>query len=227
MTESANQAVLAHVTRRPAAGIVNVASDLDKADVVAIAAVRFEEQLETAKGQLGRRIANLNAQIAQGEADLKKACQALADGYDCSGEKAATLALKQAGLGTYEVTVGLDTIDENRQQVSLSIALSTKGGTRSYYSSQALTKEIKLPFSPQAKEILKGLRGSRQAVAEINKQLAEVHKRLSNLPALERKTRAKLAENALADSEEGKKILEQLASVTEGSLPQFMLTDGR
>jgi len=75
--------------------------------------------------------------------------------------------------------------------------------------------------------LLKALRADRQGVADLNRQLAEVHKKLSSIPALERKARAKLAEHALAGSEEGKRILEQLMSVTDGSLPTFLLTDGR
>jgi hypothetical protein len=220
---------LTPVTRRPpGAGIVNIASDLDKADIVAIAAVKFEEQLEAAKARLNRQMAVLNAQIGDGESALKKACESIAQGHDISVELAAAVALKDAGFGNFAVTTALEAIDENRQQVTFRLSVSPKNtAARNSYCDYTLQKEIKAPFSPQAKELLKALRANRQAAADLNRQLAEVHKRLSSIPALERKARAKLAENALAGTEEGRKILEQLMSVTDGSLPQFMLTDGR
>jgi hypothetical protein len=219
---------LTPVTRRPAgAGIVNVASDLDKADIVAIAAVRFEEQLEAAKVRISRQMAGLNGQIEGGEAALRKACDALAQAHDTTGPAAATKALKDAGFGTYEASVDLEQIDESRQHLTVRVALHPRGSvSRSSYGS-AMEKRVTVPFSAEAKKLLKSLRADRQAVADLSKQLAEVHKKLSGIPALERKARAKLAENALAGSEEGRKILEQLMSVTDGSLPQFLLADGR
>jgi hypothetical protein len=224
-----SQQALASVTRRPAAtSIINVASDLDKADIVAIAAVKFEEQLEAAKGRLNRRLADVNARIAEGEKSLKKACEELVRAHDISDEQKIAKSLKDAGFGSFEAAASLETIDENRQQVTLRVTINAKGSSpRGSYYDHTLQKEDKVAFSPEAKEVLKGLRANRQAVAEVNKQLAEVHKKLASIPALERKARARLAENALAGSEEGRKILEQLMSVTDGSLPQFMLTDGR
>jgi hypothetical protein len=227
MTDT-DKTVLAPVTRRSAgAGIVNVASDLDKADIVAIAAVRFEEQLEAAKIGINRQTAGLNGQIEGGEAALRKACDELAHAHDTAGPAAAAKSLKDAGFGTYEASVDLEQIDENRQQVTLRVALHPRGSaSRSAYGS-AMEKRVTVPFSTEAKKLLKSLRADRQAMADLSKQLAEVHKKLSGIPALERKARAKLAENALAGSEEGRKILEQLMSVTDGSLPQFLLADGR
>jgi hypothetical protein len=223
-----DKTVLAPVTRRPAgAGIINIASDLDKADVVAIAAVKFEEQLEAAKVGINRQVAGLNGQIEGGEAALRKACDALAQAHDTAGPAAAAKALKDAGFGTYEVAVELEQIDENRQQVSMRVALHPRGSAARSCYDHTLAKQVTSPFSPEAKQLLKALRANRQAVADQSKQLAEVHKKLSSIPALERKARAKLAENALAGTEEGRRILEQLMSVTDGSLPQFLLPDGR
>ena len=62
-----------------------------------------------------------------------------------------------------------------------------------------------------------------QALEPLLRQLADIHKRLASIPALERKARAKLAENALEGTEEGRRILEQLTTVTDGALPRFML----
>ena len=223
-----NKTPLTPVNRRPAgAGIVNVASDLDKADIVAIAAVKFEEQLEAAKVRINRQMAVLNGQIADGESALRKACEELAQAHDTTGPAAAARALKDAGFGTYEVSVDLEQIDENRQQVTMRVALRPRGSAARSCYDHAMAKQVTSPFSPEAKQLLKSLRANRQAVADQSKQLAEVHKKLSSIPALERKARAKLAENALAGTEEGRKILEQLMSVTDGSLPQFLLPDGR
>jgi hypothetical protein len=220
---------LTPVTRRPpGVGIVNIASDLDKADIVAIAAVKFEERLEAAKTRLNRQMAALNTQISDGEMALKKACDSIAQGHDVSGERAAAEAIKEAGFGNFEVATALEAIDENRQQVTFRLSVTPKStAARSSYYEHTLQKEVKALFSPQARELLKTLRANRQAAADLSRQLAEVHKKLSSIPALERRARAKLAENALSGSEEGRRILEQLMSVTDGSLPQFLLTDGR
>jgi len=223
-----NKNTLTPVSRRPAgAAIISVASDLDKADIVAIAAVKFEEQLEAAKARINRRMAALNGQVTDGEAALRKACSELAAAHDTAAEQAAARALKDAGFGTYEVGVALEQIDENRQQVALRVTVDPRSSAARSYGNHALEKKLTAPFSPDARQLLKALRADRQAVADLTRQLAEVHKKLSSIPALERKARAKLAENALAGSEEGRRILEQLMSLSDQSLPQFLLTDGR
>ena len=226
-TPSPEQPVTAVTRRAPGDAIVNVASDLDKADIVAIAAVRFEEQLEAAKGRITRELAALNGQIADGETALQKACAKLAEGHDIAGEQAAARALKDAGFGSYEAAVALEQIDENRQQVTLQVTISPRNSAARGSYGYSLEKQASAPFSPEAKQLLKALRAGRQGVADLTRQLAEVHKKLSGIAALERKARAKLAEHALAGSEEGKRILEQLMTVTDGSLPAFLLTDGR
>jgi len=227
MPETSNNA-LTPVSRRPAGtAIISVASDLDKADIVAIAAVKFEEQLEAAKTQISRRMTALNGQVIDGEAALRKVCTELAQAHDTAAEAAAAKALKDAGFGTYEVAVELEQIDENRQQVALRVAVNARSSAARGYYSHCLDKQATAPFSPEAKQLLKALRANRQAAADLNRQLAEVHRKLAGIPALERKARAKLAENALAGSEEGRRILEQLMSLSDQSLPQFLLTDGR
>jgi len=51
----------------------------------------------------------------------------------------------------------------------------------------------------------------------------EIHRKLANVPQVERKARARLAQAALSRSSEGQALLEQISKVGETSLPQFLL----
>jgi predicted nucleic acid-binding Zn-ribbon protein len=139
-------------------------------------------------------MAALNGQVTDGEAALRKACSELAGAHDTAAEQAAARALKDAGFGTYEVGVDLEQIDENRQQVALRVAVNPRSSAAHSHYGHTLEKQATAPFSPEARQLLKALRANRQAVADLNRQLAEVHRKLSSIPALERKARAKLAE---------------------------------
>ena len=205
---------------RPAAGgILGLTTDVDKADVVAIAAVKYEEQLEKARAAITRQLEDLNRQIKEGEEAIQKDSALAAKGYDAAAEKELARALKEAGFGTFEVQVVLAEVVEAKQQLELSVSLHLKSDR---YSSP-LTREVQIPFGTQSKQTLKAVKAARASVAALQGRLAEVHKKLSNIPQVERKARARLAETALSRSEEGLALLDQINTVGKDSLPQFML----
>ena len=93
--------------------------------------------------------------------------------------------------------------------------------TSSYRDS--FSRHVQCPFRPSAKEILKQLRSDRTTAAAMHGRLAEVHKKLANVPQVERKARARLAQAALTRSTEGRALLEEISKVGQTSLPQFLL----
>jgi hypothetical protein len=205
---------------RPAAGgILGLTTDVDKADVVAIAAVKYEEQLEKARAAITRQLEDLNRQIKEGEEAIQKDSALAAKGYDAAAEKELARALKEAGFGTFEVQVALAEVAEAKQQLELSVSLHLKSNR---YSSP-LTRDVQIPFGTQSRQTLKAVKAARASVAALQGRLAEVHRKLSNIPQVERKARARLAETALSRSEEGLALLDQINTVGKDSLPQFML----
>ena len=205
---------------RPAAGgILGLTTDVDKADVVAIAAVKYEEQLEKARAVITRQLEDLNRQIKEGEEAIQKDSALAAKGYDAAAEKELARALKEAGFGTFEVQVVLAEVVEAKQQLELSVSLHHKSDR---YSSP-LTRDVQIPFGTQSKQTLKAVKAARASVTALQGRLAEVHRKLSNIPQVERKARARLAETALSRSEEGLALLDQINTVGKDSLPQFML----
>jgi len=209
---------------RPAsAGVINLIGDVDKNDIVAIVAVKFEEQLEQAKGRVARQISPLQDQIKQGEEDLQKDCQRLAKEFDLSAEKALARSLRDAGFGPFTAKAELTAVDETRQQVEIKVTLCFKNSSKNPYGPNEFDKSVTLPFSPEGKTVFKRLKADRQEGVRLNGRLAEVHKKLANIAALERKARAKLAEAALSRTQDGQAILADLAAVSDRSLPQFLL----
>ena len=205
---------------RPAAGgILGLTTDVDKADVVAIAAVKYEEQLEKARAAITRQLEDLNRQIKEGEEAVRQDSALAAKGYDAAAEKELARALKEAGFGTFEVHVELTEVVEAKQQLELSVSLHLKSDR---YSS-SLSRRVQVPFGPQSKQTLKAVKAARASVAALQGRLAEVHRKLSNIPQVERKARARLAETALSRTEEGLALLDQINTVGKDSLPQFML----
>ena len=128
-------------------------------------------------------------------------------------------SLKDAGFGTFEVEVELTQVGEARQQIDLAVSLHLKSDR---YSTP-LSRRVQRPFQPDSKQVLKALKAARVSVAALRGRLAEIHRKLSNIPQVERKARARLAETALARTEEGLALLDQINTVGKDSLPQFML----
>ena len=200
-------------TVRPAAtgSIMGFTGEVDKMDVVAIAVIKFEEQLEKAKARVIKAISAAHENIKTDE------------------EQEIIQNLKRIGFGAYEVHTELQQIDENKQNVQVVISIDTKGSSSGsyHYSSHTLSKTITLPFTAEIKGVLKTLKAERKLVTDLTDQMAQIHKKLSSIPALERKARAKIAEDALSQSEEGKALLKSMFDVSDGAMPQFLqLTAG-
>ena len=193
--------------------------EVDKGDIVAIAASKYEEQLETAKSSLSQKLEELNRLIKDGEESIKKDCELIPRQFDSSADRELAKALRQAGYGSFEVAVELNQIEEAGQQVSLTIRLVPKSDR--YV--RDISREVKAPFAPSIRQTLKDLKAARISAAAVHSRLAEIHRKLANVPQVERKARARLAQAALSRSSEGQALLEQISKVGETSLPQFLL----
>ena len=194
-------------------------TEVDKGDIVAIAASKYEEQLETAKSSLSQKLEELNCLIKDAEESIKKDCDLIPKQFDSSADRELAKALRQAGYGSYEVAVELNQIEEAGQQVTLTVRLSPKGERYGH----DLSREVKAPFAASTRQTLKDLKAARTSAAAVHSRLAEIHRKLANVPQVERKARARLAQAALSRSSEGQALLEQISKVGETSLPQFLL----
>lgn len=195
-------------------------TEVDKGDIVAIAASQYEEQLEKAKGRLHQQLEDLNRRIKEAEESIQRECNLIPKEFDSSADKDLAKALRAAGYGNYEVAVELNEIEEAKQQVTLTATLRLRGSSR---YSDPLSRQVEAPFRPSSRETLKALKAARASATAMHSQLAEIHKKLANVPQVERKARARMAQAALSRSSEGQMLLEQISKVGETSLPQFVL----
>ena len=205
--------------------LMGVTGAVDKADIISIAVVRYEEQLEQAKAATLRQIDHAKTAINDGEKALNKAAEAAVKAFDLATERELVASLKAAGFGAFEARVKLDSIDEPKRQIHVTVGISAKGS--SSYCSDPMSRTEHLPFAGESQQIFKDLRAARQTLQELNKQLGDIHKRLSGIANMERKARAKLAETTLNQSAEGKDILAQMLAISNESMPRFLALEAK
>lgn len=76
----------------------------------------------------------------------------------------------------------------------------------------------KVPFSAEMTRLVTLLDSEKDSLESARAEVAEIRKRLANIPALERRYRGKLVANQLAKTAEGKSVLEVITANMEDEL---------
>jgi len=139
--------------------------------------------------------------------------------------KAATRAAKaltEAGFGKYKTSIECTTADAKEQQYTLELKVVDPDHGRGRSYSYKPTHELTLtkPFTAEAKKLLRETKALRKKIQGLQSQIVEVRKMLADLPALERKARATMAEHALRSSgADGQQLIEQMTNLKALPLP--------
>lgn len=202
--------------------ITTLLADLGTPDIAAVASVIYEDKLEAARDRLTAQNTKLQKEIGDAETFVVDNCKAFVKTFKDAVVEAAAKALKAAGFGNYVAVYEIGEIDEKEQKFAIRLVVRTKnddddGG---YYSrSSGHSREIEQVFTAAAKAKLVALRELRTAREKCIRDLAEVHRSLSNMGKVERRVRAGLAAHTLEGTEKGKKILAMINQVGLKALP--------
>ncbi len=204
-------------------GLMPLMGGVDKTDVVAIATTLYEQQMEIARSRLTEELKDLRADIEKGEKAVQDNAKTAAKSYDPAKVRNAALALKDAGFGAFDVKTELIGVDETKQTFKLTVKLISKSQAANRYWNSDSNVEVPVPFDSDSKDVLRNIRDLRKQVEQRTNNLAEVHKRLGNIGRVEREARAKLAEQALNKTDEGRLLLAQISRVGLKALPGFAI----
>jgi prefoldin subunit 5 len=221
--EEARKTGLAKVRPARPEGLMPLTGGVDKTDVVAIATTLYEQQLEIARSRLTEALKDLRADIEKGEKAVQDNAKAAAKSYDPAKVRDAALALKDAGFGAFDVKTELIGVDETKRTFKLTVKLTSRSRAANSYWNSDSNVEVSVPFDSSSKDVLKRIRGLRKQVEQGTNNLAEVHKRLANIGRVEREARAKLAEQALKKTDEGRLLLAQISRIGLKALPGFAI----
>jgi hypothetical protein len=213
----------------PVNSLVAMAATVDKADIIAIGVINFEKQLEQGKARLSAQIDQVKKGISDHEEGINKTCTAAGMATDLAVETALCESIAAAGFGKFVPAVHVTEITESQQNISVRVVINPKNTRNAdqWNSTNTHSREFKIAFPAEAKKELKQLKADRETLKQLTLQLSEVHRKLANIPNLERQSKAKLAQNILEQTEEGRQILATMASTNAENMPQFLLTDGK
>jgi hypothetical protein len=200
-----------------ALSLVNLSSNLDVSDVLSVvtsrAETRFHTELTEAKKRL--REAEADAKRLDGEAtsQYRTECQAAGEALARKLRPVITEAGGVVSIGKPEEwRAGRRERDEDGR-LTCGVSISSQD-QRSYQTTFTARVE------PSAKLVAleAAVDAARNAVAEAQTIALEWRKKLANVPLLERRARAKLAEAKLSESADGQAVLDLLTDNLENEL---------
>lgn len=200
--------------------ILQIGSNVDKADVISVLVVDTEEKLTGLKNRIGKQISDTNAFVKLCNDNLQNHAHAAIKAYDLTEYQALAKHLKDLGFGVYETAVEPSSIDLSINHIDAEIKVCLKNGG-SYGSGPR--KAIRIPFNADIKATIRDMNKAHKDLENLSKQLAHVHRNLADIPKLERKAKAALAKQALEKTAEGREILETFKKMGADAIPQLLL----
>lgn len=190
-----------------------VEANVTKDDIVAIATTAREEQLLSDQTQFTIEMNKIREKVTQAESKIETDKEK----FIASKTKAKAKELEKS-LAALGFKVDVNTCDEKRTGSSIKYKFALSGD-RHYSRADIVSKKvysISLPKTILAAE--KKISAMKVQDMELQENIFEIKKSLSNMQGMERKAKAALAIAALQGSKAGKAILNQLRGVV--ALPQ-------
>lgn len=204
MTEPQAQHELSAI---PSADHIQLAAQLGMDEVAAIRVAQIESDLLIAENELRDKLTPLNQQVGK----MVKQMEEL-----IPKETRAQHPEIAAFEGAYKKLFGKD--------VAITIACHGEYGdgkvSVSFTEDRYNSKEGSLKLNSAAvKELSKEIESKRKDIAKIEDDLVKTKKALQQLPSIERRAKAAVAQIKLEGTTEGKKILSRLSAITIPGLP--------
>lgn len=202
---------------------INTQMEITKEDFVNIAVAREEEKLQKTLRDLNKKIVSLKELSSDTHTRLVKTATAYVEKTVEEMLTKLSEAFSELGM-SHEVDVSIShnslTLEKINYQVSLTLKedSNTKFTERRSYHSRTGNQTIVMNRSVDTTPLISNMASQ---YLDLNNQIETTttealtyKKKLSELPALERKARAKLAEGILSKSVEGKALLDSIEGLS-------------
>jgi hypothetical protein len=192
--------------------------DISQEDIVHILVNEAETRLLNERDRLTTEVLNLSKKQEQADRKYVKAYQAAAEKEFGSAGKTVKksvkdfcgvdipMELKVRPVIETSDTTGAETLKEFEVTVDLNIRVKSGYSTDSVTLSTTETMKA----SADIKALKKSLDDITEKVAALSTDLARVKKEIKDIPRHERRAKAALATQTIANTEDGEKLLEQL-----------------
>lgn len=215
--------------------IVDFGASLNMADILSVAVVRAEKELKKQKREATQDLQKAQTELNAVCKKVDKTEKALAEKISTKLTKEVVSALKAVGVETEVVEPSVTSnwsedkkdyifrcriVSKDRpKQRSNFYGSSYEGG---FHIKRVFSFSKKNEYAPKEAASLKSLLSEKQSLKEaVNKaevRLMEITTKIADIPALERAYKAKIVEEQLRGSTEGKKVLSALKDSLEQEL---------
>ena len=199
--------------------LVTISVDLDKDDVAAILMSRAEEHLKSAIRTCHKQERVLGKEAADLEMQLEKQLQNVADAHfeetvDTLKEAAAALKAKSIEACVSHNSYAMQSGNGKNGQPIVHCALSVTGQKPRVRFE--VTQGVRMPAAVKA--TLADIKAKEKAAADNKKDWMDHRRKLADLPTIERRAKAAVAEQRLKATDEGRALIEMLDDQLDNSI---------
>ena len=189
--------------------MLQVGGHITNEDIVAVAIDGHEEVMNSRKLVAERDMRRTQASINALEENLAKIGPEVLKTIKFDESQVIAAQLNASGFGAFEAKVSLEGTKLDDQTWTFEVSVVKKADPKSEYSTESVivSKEAIVAFTDEARDLVSQIFVRKQEMANIQADLLDIKKQLSNIPQLQRRARANLARLALSKTEEGREIL--------------------
>ena len=189
--------------------MLQVGGHITNEDIVAVAIDGHEEVMNSRKLVAERDMRRTQASINALEENLAKIGPEVLKTIKFDESQAIAAQLNASGFGAFEAKVSLEGTKLDDKTWTFGISVVKKGDPKLSYDNDTtiVAKEAIVAFTDEARDLVSQILVRKQEMANIQADLLDIKKQLSNIPQLQRRARANLARMALSKTEEGREIL--------------------
>lgn len=189
--------------------MIQVMGQVTNDDIVSVLVARHEEAQNLRKLQGERDMRNIQAEITSINKALADIGPEVCKTIDSSSAGVVAAQLNNGGFGAFEAKVTLNGINNDGNAWNFLVSVVKKADPKKHYEvdESIACKEVVAPFTQEAVNLTARLKAKQAELVNIQNELLEVKRSLSDIPTLQRRARAKLAEMALNKTAEGQEIL--------------------
>lgn len=196
--------------------LVDISVNLDKEDVAAILMSRAETHLKKQISEHKEAEKTLTAELEGLDKALDEQLQAVAEGFFATASntlKEAASALKAKNVKVAITHNGHSLKGNTKQRIVHCDMVVT--GDRPHIKWMV---NQPAPMSAEAKDALQATEAKRKEIADNNRAWMDLRRKLADLPSMERRAKAAIAEQRLQASSEGREMIEMLDGQLDDSI---------
>ena len=200
MAKKTTKLVLSNVTSNLAQNI-----QINNQDLVAIRVVQEEEKLENQRKELDANIRTIKKEVSDIQKNISKASKESVEKQFGKKFDALVSALKDLGTTPKrEVETSLPT---EGKKLNYNVTI---GENNNHYNSTTFSFNGSIAINKSINKLIQEKIETEATLLDRQSEMIEIRRRISTLPALERRARANLSKIVLLQTEEGRALLEEV-----------------